>query len=147
MRRMVMRLALGLVMSAGVAGCGSVPPAPVEEPGDALSRGRQEPPREPASAPGAAVDALLARADRAWEEGQTGQAAVILERALRLSPDDPAIWYRLARVRLEQGRHALAASLARRSLSLSGGDGGVAEAARELLEAVCSATGGAICSP
>ena len=47
-------------------------------------------------------------------------AAATLERALGIQPQDPYIWNRLARVRMEQGLYAQAGNLASRSNALAG---------------------------
>lgn len=70
-----------------------------------------------------AVDALLEAADTAEREGRLDEAAAAIERALRLEPSAPALWTRLARVRLAEGLPEQAESLALKATTLSGGDG------------------------
>lgn len=63
--------------------------------------------------------ALLALVDRAAEFSAAGDhddAAAALERALRLSPEEPGLWHRLAAVRLAQGDWGAAEAMAQRSL-------------------------------
>ncbi len=85
--------------------------------------------REPAvpayarPAPGRAVQALMARAERQGESGELVAAASSLERALRIEPKNAELWNRLAHVRFRQKQYSLAASLAAKSNSLAGNDG------------------------
>ncbi len=71
---------------------------------------------------GSAVLALLQTADLQQADGQLAAAAASLERALRIEPQNPWTWYRLAAVRLDQGRLDQAEQLARRCDSLAGSD-------------------------
>ncbi|WP_163835788.1 tetratricopeptide repeat protein [Spartinivicinus ruber] len=60
--------------------------------------------------------------DRALEQRATGDleaAAATLERALRVAPNDPEVYYELASIRLNQQNYAQAEQLARRGLSLT----------------------------
>lgn len=68
---------------------------------------------------GGGVDSLILKADRYIENQQYEEAAVQLERALRISPNDADIYYQLATVRLQQDNPVQAEQLARRGLSLS----------------------------
>jgi len=61
-----------------------------------------------------------ARADAA--AGRLANAAASLERALRIEPRNPRLWHELARVRLRQGQHAQAESVAARSNSWASDD-------------------------
>jgi predicted Zn-dependent protease len=67
-----------------------------------------------------AVVALLDTADQHARAGNLDSAAAVLERALRLEPHDPMLWHRLAKLRLQQGQFAQAASLAAKSNALAG---------------------------
>ncbi len=78
----------------------------------------------PAAAPamptqGAAVVALLGNADTQAQAGNLGAAVATLERALRIEPRNAYLWNRLAGLRLQQGRYAMAADLAAKSNSLA----------------------------
>ncbi len=77
---------------------------------------------------------LLASVDTAMASGQLEQAAALCERALRISPRDGRLWYRLATIRFQQNRFTDAAGLARRAMSFAGPDAQLAEASRELLQ-------------
>lgn len=63
-----------------------------------------------------AVAALLRKAE---SSGSPQAAAATLERALRIEPDNPLVWNRLAKVRLEQGRPGQAEALAMKSNALA----------------------------
>lgn len=65
-----------------------------------------------------AVKELLADAGTAESEGDYGQAATLLERALRIQPRDPEILQSLAEVQLQVKDYAQALSFATRSYDL-----------------------------
>ena len=65
-----------------------------------------------------AVKELLASADTAESRGDYGQAATLLERALRIQPRDPEILQSLAEVQLQIRDYAQALSFATRSYDL-----------------------------
>jgi tetratricopeptide (TPR) repeat protein len=67
-----------------------------------------------------AVEALLFEAYEYYKNEQFEQAAASLERALRIEPRHPRLWYNLAGVRLEQGDWKRAANLAQKSNALIG---------------------------
>jgi len=69
-----------------------------------------------------AIRELLNDANRHSAEGRHDGAAAALERALQIEPQDAALWHRLARTRLDQGRLDLAEALAAKSNSLAAGD-------------------------
>lgn len=62
-----------------------------------------------------AVKELLADAGAAEEAGDYGQAAVLLERALRIQPEDPEILQNMAEVQLQVGDYQQALNFALRS--------------------------------
>ncbi|MDJ0741163.1 MAG: tetratricopeptide repeat protein [Gammaproteobacteria bacterium] len=134
----------GLRVRAGVGllvlllgGCGGLSrtqaPAQVEERSGALPAEQDSetqiaaytPPAQPRVArpqPTRAVAVLMRRADDQRRAGDLGGAAVSLERALRISPDDAVLWHRLAAVRLSQGRYAMAVQMAAKSNTLASAD-------------------------
>ena len=69
-----------------------------------------------------AIRELLNDANRHSAEGRHDGAAAALERALQIEPKDAALWHRLARTRLDQGKVGLAEALAAKSNSLAAGD-------------------------
>jgi predicted Zn-dependent protease len=77
---------------------------------------------EPTPPPSQAVVALLDTANDRVRAGNLDSAAAVLERALRLEPQNPLLWHRLAALRLQQGQPAQAANLAAKSNALAGRD-------------------------
>ncbi len=69
-----------------------------------------------ASAP---VLALLDEARDKAQQGDAEQAAVTLERAIQIEPQNPWLWHRLAVLRLQQGHWDAAIELAKRSNALA----------------------------
>ena len=67
-----------------------------------------------------AVLSLLAEARKRVDAQDLEGAGAYLERALRIEPRNAVIWHYLARLRLNQGREAEAASLAAKSNTLAG---------------------------
>ncbi len=81
-----------------------------------------KPPAQPKfakPAPKRAVEVLMRRSSDQQRAGDLDGATVSLERALRISPDDAALWNRLAEVRMAQQRHALVVQLAAKSNALA----------------------------
>lgn len=107
-------VALVLVLSA----CAS--PAPQE------TTPEPPPPVAPAPVPQqketTAVAGLMESARSESAAGNLASAAASLERAIRIEPRNPRLWHELARVRLKQGQHAQAESVAARSNSWAGED-------------------------
>lgn len=122
------------VLAGACAGSPANVPVPVEDRDDS-SPAEPAPVTVPQAAPAAAsgrervetlpvapaVVALLAESDRRLGSGQPESAAATIERALRIAPADPLLWYRLARIRYSQGRWSDAEALARKSISLAAG--------------------------
>jgi hypothetical protein len=69
-----------------------------------------------------AVVALLDTAERQANSGDLEAAAASLERAIRIDPRNPVLWYHLATVRLSQGDSQAAEQLAAKSNSLAAGN-------------------------
>lgn len=102
---------------------GSVGPAPSQP--VAPDSTTPTPPTEPAPrarALSAASRALINQAHAQLAAGNDAMAAATLERALRIEPDQPALWLELAKVRQEEGNAAQAENLARKALSMAVGD-------------------------
>ncbi len=91
-------------------------PAPPPPPPQPVTY-RAPPPAMPELPPAAA--SLAAQAEQQRERGDYVTAAATLERALRIQPQEPYLWNRLARVRLDQQNYAQAGSLAQKSNALS----------------------------
>ena len=69
-----------------------------------------------------AVIALLAMAEQQANAGDLESSAASLERAIRISPRNPVLWYHLATLRLAQGDARQAEQLAVKSNSLAPGN-------------------------
>ncbi len=76
-----------------------------------------QPDYRPAPSNNSAVNTLLAQADDARQQGDLDAAIAAAERALRIAPADPAVYYQLAVLRMQRGDLALADQLARKGLS------------------------------
>ena len=93
-------------------------PAPLPPPKVGVPQPEPAPPR--AQPP--AVIALLNTAEQQANAGDLEAAAASLERAIRIDPRNPVLWYHLATVRLSQGDAQAAEQLATKSTSLAPGD-------------------------
>ncbi|NNL10584.1 MAG: hypothetical protein HKO84_02330 [Pseudomonadales bacterium] len=116
---------LALFLASLLAGCiappGSEPVEVIdlEEPdGGALSM----PSRQLESGGGSAVDQLLAEAAAAIDAQRYEQAAALIERAMRINPQDPRAYFALAQANYFQQRQALAESLLQRARALAVND-------------------------
>lgn len=69
-----------------------------------------------------AVVALLTDADRSVKRGDLNNAVVVTERALGIDARNPTITYKLAQLRLKQGKAPQAEELANKAALLAGGD-------------------------
>lgn len=107
----------------------SLPPSPETAPPVVPSEEVPPPPR-----PATPASTLLASVDQAMAAGQLEQAAALCERALRISPRDGTLWYRLATIRYQQNRFSDAAGLARRAMSFAGPDAKLAQDSQRLLQ-------------
>jgi tetratricopeptide (TPR) repeat protein len=87
------------------------------------------------------VLALLTQAKQQEKSGNPEKAAAVLERALRIEPNNPQLWYRLALLRLQQGKLDLAKSLAAKSSALAQGDEDLQVKNRTIMEQVESLQG------
>lgn len=81
-----------------------------------------------------ATGSLVAMADKQAAAGDYASAAAQLERALRIRPQDPLLWQKLAWLRLQNGDFEQAATLASRSDSLAGNNAAVREQNRRIVE-------------
>ena len=76
---------------------------------------------KPSQNPG--VLALVDQANQQIAAGQLPAAGTSLERALRIEPRNPALWQKLAQVRLAQGEYRRAENLAAKANALAPGRG------------------------
>lgn len=106
-------------------------------PVEVIPPGVSEPVRP--STPASPVATLMASVDTAVAAGELEQAAALCERALRISPRDGYVWYRLASIRFQQQRYSDADGFARRALGFAGGDRGLVQAIDSLLARIALA--------
>jgi predicted Zn-dependent protease len=69
--------------------------------------------------PKRAVEVLVRRADDQKRDGDLMGASASLERGLRIAPNEPVLWNRLAAVRLDQKRFSQVEQLAKKSNDLN----------------------------
>lgn len=76
---------------------------------------------------------LLASVDQALAAGELERASALCERALRISPRDGYLWYRLANIHYRQQNYSEAVGFARRALSYAGSDRDLVDAGNTLI--------------
>lgn len=167
MKNVLLILALGL-LTACSGNMGRGIPAPVETRGQVVRTPAPEPVQPPVvgrviepiverdvrpvevippsvsepvrpSTPASPVATLMASVDTAVAAGELEQAAALCERALRISPRDGYVWYRLASIRFQQQRYSDADGFARRALGFAGADRGLVQAIDSLLARIAVA--------
>lgn len=86
-----------------------------------------------------AVLALLNKARQSSRRGSLSTAESHLERALRIEPQNPALWLYMAKLRLYAAKSKEAINLAKKALALSSfsGGGSANRASRRSLQADC----------
>jgi len=123
-----------LLLLAGCASVSTTPQAGGNLPGGAAADATQqtplpgqaadaiivEPVPKPIESTNKAVIALLDRSKIDFDAGQREAAGSSLERALRIEPRNPWLWYELAQLRLAQGQYAQAISLSHKSIAFAG---------------------------
>jgi len=80
-----------------------------------------------------AGQALLEQGRAQRRDGDLAQASASLERALRIEPDQPAVWLELGQLRFEEGNFAQAEQMGRKALSLAPEGSLVGEQASRLI--------------
>lgn len=80
-----------------------------------------------------AGQALLEQGRAQRRAGDLPQASASLERALRIEPDQPALWLELGQLRFEEGNFAQAEQMGRKALSLAPEEGLVRQKASRLI--------------
>lgn len=100
LRRLTLPLLAMLAFLSGCAGLVSAPERPVSD--------------------NAAVVMLVGSARSDSASGKFDAASASLERALRIEPNNPALWQELAKLRLQQGQYQQAEGLAARSNGWAG---------------------------
>lgn len=113
-------------------------PEPIRvEPAPRPSTPEPEPaPQQRPAEPATPASTLLASVDQAMAAGDLERAAALSERALRISPRDAYLWYRLANIRYVQRQYSEAEGFARRALSFAGNDRELTQQINQLLAQV-----------
>jgi tetratricopeptide (TPR) repeat protein len=93
------------------------------------------PPARPQSDASGASGALLEQSRAQRAAGSVPAARASLERALRLDPNNPALWLELGELELATGNSVQAATLARKAMTLAGRDTRLTARAERLLRA------------
>ena len=115
---------LSVVLAVLLSACASTEPWPASEPDREVESRVREPAREDSAGvqvfplQNPAVKELLADAGTAESAGDYGQAATLLERALRIQPRDPEILQNLAEVQLQIKDYEQALNFATRSYDI-----------------------------
>jgi tetratricopeptide (TPR) repeat protein len=106
------------------------PPPPRSEP-----PARDVPPARPQSDASGASAALLEQSRAQRAAGSLPAARASLERALRLDPNNAALWLELGELELQTGNLTQAATMARKAMTLAGRDRRLTDRAEQLLRA------------
>jgi tetratricopeptide (TPR) repeat protein len=109
-------------------------PSPAPPRADPAPRG-DVPPARPQSDASGASGALLEQSRAQRAAGSMPAARASLERALRLDPNNPALWLELGELELQTGNLGQAATLARKAMTLAGRDTRLTARAERLLRA------------
>jgi hypothetical protein len=109
------------------------PPVPAAAPITVVPLPAPAAPAVPPPPPVTPATTLLASVDAAIAAGELERAAALCERALRITPRDGQLWYKLASIRFQQQRYADAAGFARRALSFAAADQALTAQGKALL--------------
>jgi len=93
------------------------------------------PAARPQSDASGASGALLEQSRAQRAAGSLPAARASLERALRLDPNNAALWLELGELELQTGNSAQAATMARKAMTLAGRDARLSARAERLLDA------------
>jgi len=134
-----MREALIVAVAVGVlTGCtgpamqtAAPAPEPGEQSGSVETPGRTADPEPTMSSAGRT---LLGQGRTQRLAGEYQQASASLERALRVDPQQAAIWLELGRLRFDEGNFAQAEQMARKALSLAAAGDSVQSQGEQLID-------------
>lgn len=139
MTRIHLAWLLAGLLAAGCAGP-ALGPAFERGPADAEPAEAEVGDTRPASTRPAPLDSpavveLSSRAREAMNASRHDEAVQLLERAIRIEPQNGGLWHQLARVRYRQGNYEQARQLATRSNALLSGDSTLKTSNDELIKA------------
>ena len=109
-------------------------PTPIEPPSLPGGPPGTVTPQRPQNDASSASSALLAQSRAERASGSLAQATASIERALRLDPNNAELWVERGELALQTGDAAQAGTMARKALSLAGGNRSVAARAQRLLQ-------------
>ena len=89
-----------------------------------------------------AAAALLEQSRGQRAAGSYAAAASSIERAIRIDPNNAGLWLELGEIKLDEGDPQQAEQMARKALSLAGGDPSVTSRAERLLARAASCSRG-----
>ncbi len=122
---------LPLMFSAMVLLHGCAPVRPTPPPIPEISPPQPPVEYKPVTGPAAA---LYFEAEKALQGGRYDAAEMLLERALRIEPQNPHYWYTMAEVKYRQGRYPETVQFCLKAESLAGKKSPLAPRNRELLQ-------------
>ncbi|MDH5546027.1 MAG: tetratricopeptide repeat protein [Gammaproteobacteria bacterium] len=101
---------------------------------DAFTQFKRESDRDSSQGrPDDSIRKLVRDAQTAERQGDIDKAISIVERAIRIQPQNAYLWYQLAQLQYEKGNYTKAIQLARRSDSFAGSDMQQRELNRQLI--------------
>lgn len=125
---MVIKTLVTTALLLMLAACGTYPDIETAPPAvEPDSSGLQLPPRQPANevphqSGASAVDQLLDQATMAMADNYMGKASALVERAIRLAPQDPRAYFSLAQIRYHQGQLPQVSPLIQKAKAMANGD-------------------------
>jgi len=113
----------------------STSPPPTTQPPSSTPPARDVPTARPQSDASGASSALLEQSRAQRAAGSLPAARASLERALRIDPNNAALWLELGELELQTGNSTQAATMARKAMTLAGRDRRLTDRAEQLLRA------------
>lgn len=110
------------------------PPTPIPTPTPVQSPEPSQTPTPQYEPVTGQATALYTKADEALRAGQYANSEMLLERALRIEPQNAHYWYTLAKVKYQQQQYPQAVQFCLKADSLAGGQAQLIASNKELLE-------------
>lgn len=127
-----MRIYLSVIAATFLLG-GCISGPPVATPSAETPVGAPQSTVPGTAAPVGPSTALLAQGRAELEQGNYVDATTSIERALRIDPNNPELWLTLGEIKWVSGDRRQAELMARKALTLSGGDRRIEARANRLL--------------
>jgi tetratricopeptide (TPR) repeat protein len=124
------------VLLFGLSACADLPfnPSPGPATGGSASAPQEDAEPDTRSGSAEAVQELVASSRTSRASGEYAHALADIERAIRIEPRNPYLWIELGEIHLSRDDPQQAAAMARKAVSVAGGDDAAKAAADELLE-------------